>query len=188
MEIFFFSYLKKRFWYGIDPSDENKFNDFVNKLFPESKKECEEFMRHKTFMVYPGIVKSKGIKIHKCIQNPGEFVVTLGKCYHTGFNMGYNCAEAVNFATKSWLTYGHKAKSCKCDNDSVKMDMKNFMKNMVKRKKQNSKKKKIDVNNNIKLRNKKKIKDKKETNFLNKKTKRAEEINYNTRSVKRKTL
>ena len=95
-------------------------------------------MRHKTFLLHPLIVMSKGIKIHKCLQNPGEFVITLGRCYHAGFNMGYNCAEAVNFANRSWINFGIKAKSCNCQNDSVKVDMNYFMKNLIRRKKLDS--------------------------------------------------
>lgn len=73
------------------------------------------------------------------MQNPGEFVITFGKCYHAGFNMGFNCAEAVNFATKSWVNSAVKVKSCECQNDSVKIDMGYFLRNLVKRKKIDSK-------------------------------------------------
>lgn len=37
------------------------------------------------------------------VQNPGEFIITFNKTFHAGFNMGYNLAEAVNFATPLWL-------------------------------------------------------------------------------------
>jgi hypothetical protein len=92
-------------------------------------------MRHKTFLFNPLLALSKGIKVHKCLQNPGEFVITLAKSYHAGFNMGFNCAEAVNFATKSWINLGMKAKSCDCQSGSVKVDMNYFLGNLVKKKK-----------------------------------------------------
>ena len=106
-------------------------------------------MRHKTFLVNPSIILKKKIKVHKVLQNPGEFVITLGKCYHAGFNMGYNCAEAVNFANKNWINFGIKAKSCNCQKDSVRIDMNYFMGNLLKKKKLNSEERKILVSNKI---------------------------------------
>jgi hypothetical protein len=91
-------------------------------------------MRHKTFLINPEIIKQKGINIYRCIQKPGEFVITFGGCYHEGFNMGFNCAEAVNFATKNWIDIGLKAKFCKCQKDSVQIEMEKFCKNLVEKK------------------------------------------------------
>ena len=62
----------------------------------------------------------------KALHKPGEFIVSRASAYHSGFNFGFNIAEAVNFAVKDWLTAGAKAKFCSCVNDSVRIDMKNF--------------------------------------------------------------
>lgn len=122
-------------------------------------------MRHKTFLFYPGLALSKGIQVNKCLQNPGEFVITLAKGYHAGFNMGFNCAEAVNFATKSWINLGAKAKSCDCQSGSVKVDMKYFMRNLTKNKKlENKDKQESDGKNKKSSGNKKKL-------FIDKKSK-----------------
>lgn len=106
-------------------------------------------MRHKTFLINPSILLNKKIKIHKVLQKPGEFIITLGKCYHAGFNMGYNCAEAVNFANRNWIRFGFKAKSCNCRKDSVKINMRNFMKNLLMKKKLTIKEKKFLIGNNV---------------------------------------
>lgn len=57
------------------------------------------------------------------IHREGEFVITYPYGYHSGFNLGYNCAESVNFATEAWLNYGRIAKKCDCEADSVWVDV-----------------------------------------------------------------
>ena len=47
-------------------------------------------------------------------QAAGEFVVLNAGAYHSGFNLGFNCAEAVNFATRAWLRDGAAASRCTC--------------------------------------------------------------------------
>jgi hypothetical protein len=59
------------------------------------------------------------IKVNKLVHYEGEFVITYPYGYHSGFNLGYNCAESVNFATEAWLNYGRIARKCDCEPDSV---------------------------------------------------------------------
>jgi hypothetical protein len=40
-----------------------------------------------------------------------------------GYNLGYNCAEAINFALPRWLEIGKKALACRCVRDSVRIDI-----------------------------------------------------------------
>eukprot|EP00955_Chlamydomonas_euryale_P047780 353794-Chlamydomonas_euryale.AAC.3 len=64
-------------------------------------------------------------------QEKGEFVVLNAAAYHSGFNMGFNCAEAINFATPAWIDVGKAAVPCHCRWDAVKISMSLFDPNWV---------------------------------------------------------
>ena len=76
--------------------------------------------------------KLKGdLKISKVLQKEGEFIVAFSGAYHTGFNWGYNIAEAVNFATKEWINIFPECKLCKCYSDNVSINPCEFIKNLI---------------------------------------------------------
>ena len=57
-------------------------------------------------------------------------MISRAAAYHSGFNFGFNIAEAVNFALLRWLDLAGKVNSCNCVNDSVRINMGNFIKNI----------------------------------------------------------
>lgn len=64
--------------------------------------------------------KHKDLKISRIEHHPGEIMIVFGGAYHEGFNLGFNIAEAVNYATVDWLGELSQVKFCKCFRKSVK--------------------------------------------------------------------
>ncbi|KAI1857986.1 hypothetical protein JX265_011016 [Neoarthrinium moseri] len=113
-------------WYSISQGDARRFEAAMKSIWPTDAKACDQFLRHKAFLISPNHLLSHfNIRVNKCISYPGEFVVTYPYGYHSGYNLGYNCAEAVNFALDSWLPMGKIAKKCECAQaqDSVWIDV-----------------------------------------------------------------
>lgn len=113
-------------WYSISQRDARRFEAAMKSIWPTEAKACDQFLRHKAFLISPQhLLQHYNIKVNKCVSYPGEFVVTYPYGYHSGFNLGYNCAEAVNFALDTWLPMGKIAKKCECAQaqDSVWIDV-----------------------------------------------------------------
>jgi len=113
-------------WYSISQGDARRFEAAMKSIWPTDAKACDQFLRHKTFLISPShLLQNFNIKVNKIVAHPGEFVITFPYGYHSGYNLGYNCAEAVNFALDSWLEYGRVAKKCDCSQaqDSVWIDV-----------------------------------------------------------------
>lgn len=105
-------------------------------LFPGESKQCPEWLRHKSYLASPQVLTSQNIKPSVLVQKQNEFVITFPHGYHSGFNMGFNCAESVNFATEGWTKYGRKARACTCIGDSVRIDVDQLLERIEYRKKE----------------------------------------------------
>ena len=93
-------------------------------IWPTDAKSCDQFLRHKTYLISPHLLQTQfNIKVNRLVHYEGEFVITFPYGYHSGYNIGYNCAESVNFATEAWLDYGKVAKKCNCEADNVWVDV-----------------------------------------------------------------
>ncbi|KAF2397044.1 hypothetical protein EJ06DRAFT_158545 [Trichodelitschia bisporula] len=111
-------------WYSISQEDARRFEHAMRTLWPNDAKHCDQFLRHKTYLISPEKLKAQfNITVNRLVHYEGEFVITYPYGYHSGFNLGYNCAESVNFATEEWLNYGRIAKKCNCEEDSVWVDV-----------------------------------------------------------------
>ena len=110
-------------WYSVDLDSNDDFEKLARANFKDCFRECPEFLRHKTTLIDPAVLLKNGIKLHKTHQGPREFVVARAKAYHAGFNAGFNIAEAVNFALPAWIEIGKNVQYCKCEKDSVRIEM-----------------------------------------------------------------
>lgn len=111
-------------WYSISQEDARRFEAAMRSVWPTDSKNCDQFLRHKTYLISPQLLQSQyNIRVNRLVHHEGEFVITFPYGYHSGYNLGYNCAESVNFATEAWLDYGRVAKKCNCEADSVWVDV-----------------------------------------------------------------
>lgn len=119
-----------KYWFAISSEHADRFERYMHQVFSaqEGQKElCKAFLRHKTFIVTPELLRAAKIPYATMIQRPNEFIITFPRGYHMGFNTGYNLAESTNFATQRWVDYGKDAVQCHCTPDSVHIDMAPFM-------------------------------------------------------------
>lgn len=98
-----------KMWYGVPGKDAVKLEAAMRKHLPDLFAEQPDLLHKLVTQLSPSILTSEGVPIYRCIQNPGEFVLTFPRSYHSGFNCGFNCAEAVNVAPVDWLPHGHNA-------------------------------------------------------------------------------
>lgn len=111
-------------WYAVAAGeDSRRFEHLMESNYHHAKKDCPEYLRHKRSLVSPTILKKAGIPYTRTVQYPGDAIVTYPGSYHSGFNTGFNVAEATNFAVPEWIPYGRTAKVCNCRPDSVRLDV-----------------------------------------------------------------
>lgn len=93
-------------WYGIPGYDAEKFEAAMRSTVPELFEKQPNLLFQLVTMLSPEVLLNKGVHCYAIDQGPGEFVITFPKAYHAGFNHGFNCNEAVNFAPPDWVSYG----------------------------------------------------------------------------------
>ncbi|KAG0340653.1 hypothetical protein BG000_011431 [Podila horticola] len=110
-------------WYCIPPDYSERFERIAQGIFSQDFKQCPQFLRHKTHLISPSSLTNDGVPFNRLVQHEGEFVLTFPFAYHSGYNLGFNCAESINFALENWIDIGRKAESCRCITDSVQIDV-----------------------------------------------------------------
>ncbi|KAI5126081.1 Lysine-Specific Demethylase 4C [Manis pentadactyla] len=114
-------------WYAVPPDNDQCLERLAKDLFPASASGCGAFLRQKFALMSPTVLRDNGISFSWVMQEAGEFMVTFPYGYHTGFNHGFNCAEAIKFATPHWIDYGKAASQCSCREARVSFPMDVFV-------------------------------------------------------------
>ncbi|KAI9921147.1 hypothetical protein PsorP6_001848 [Peronosclerospora sorghi] len=93
-------------WYGIPSASAAHFERTIQSLTPELFGTQPDLHMQLVTMFSPAVLRQHGVPVYRATHRPNEFIVTFPSAYHAGFNTGFNCAEAVNFATMDWLPWG----------------------------------------------------------------------------------
>ncbi|XP_059666927.1 lysine-specific demethylase JMJ18-like isoform X2 [Cornus florida] len=99
----------KKIWYGIPGRHASALENAMRKHLPDLFEEQPDLLHELVTQLSPSVLKSEGVPVYRAVQHSGEFVLTFPRAYHSGFNCGFNCAEAVNVAPVDWLEHGQSA-------------------------------------------------------------------------------
>ncbi|XP_074567076.1 lysine-specific demethylase JMJ703-like [Curcuma longa] len=104
-----------KIWYGVAGKDALKLEAAMKKHLPDLFEEQPDLLHNLVTQFSPSLLRLEGVPVHRCVQNEGEFILTFPRAYHSGFNCGFNCAEAVNVAPVDWLPHGQHAVELYCE-------------------------------------------------------------------------
>uniref|UniRef100_A0A8C8ILF4 [histone H3]-trimethyl-L-lysine(4) demethylase n=1 Tax=Oncorhynchus tshawytscha TaxID=74940 RepID=A0A8C8ILF4_ONCTS len=93
-------------WYGAPGYAAEKLEGVMKKLAPELFESQPDLLHQLVTIMNPNTLMNHGVPIYRTNQCAGEFVITFPRAYHSGFNQGFNFAEAVNFCTMDWMPMG----------------------------------------------------------------------------------
>ncbi|KAF7654696.1 hypothetical protein LDENG_00066550 [Lucifuga dentata] len=95
-------------WYGAPGYAAEHLEAVMKKLAPELFESQPDLLHQLVTIMNPNTLMNNGVPIYRTNQCAGEFVITFPRAYHSGFNQGFNFAEAVNFCTMDWMPIGRK--------------------------------------------------------------------------------
>ena len=93
-------------WYCIPAEYSQQFERLMRTRLPHLFEAQPDLLHSLVTILSPKEIKAAGIPVYRVQQNARSYIITFPYSYHAGFNTGYNCAEAVNFAPVDWLPFG----------------------------------------------------------------------------------
>ena len=94
-------------WYGLPGDCADRFEEVMKQEAPELFESQPDLLHQLVTIMNPNVFVDRGLPVSRLDQQAGEFVITFPRAYHSGFNQGYNFAEAVNFSPYDWLPIGY---------------------------------------------------------------------------------
>uniref|UniRef100_A0A5F9DCF3 Lysine-specific demethylase 5B n=1 Tax=Oryctolagus cuniculus TaxID=9986 RepID=A0A5F9DCF3_RABIT len=95
-------------WYGVPGYAAEQLETVMKKLAPELFVSQPDLLHQLVTIMNPNTLMTHEVPVYRTNQCAGEFVITFPRAYHSGFNQGFNFAEAVNFCTVDWLPLGRQ--------------------------------------------------------------------------------
>uniref|UniRef100_A0A673L5E1 Protein Jumonji-like n=1 Tax=Sinocyclocheilus rhinocerous TaxID=307959 RepID=A0A673L5E1_9TELE len=95
-------------WYSIPAEEKTKLDKVVHTLLQANGTPGLE-MLEKNIMISPEVLCREGIKVHRTVQQSGQFVVVFPGAFVSRVCCGYSVSETVHFATPQWMNLGYEA-------------------------------------------------------------------------------
>ncbi|KAL0962212.1 hypothetical protein UPYG_G00337160 [Umbra pygmaea] len=101
-------------WYSVPAEEKGKLDKVVHTLLQANGTPGLE-MLEKNIMISPEVLCREGIKVHRTVQQSGQFIVCFPGTFVAKVCCGYSVSETVHFATPQWMNLGYQAaKDLKC--------------------------------------------------------------------------
>ncbi|XP_075069202.1 protein Jumonji isoform X1 [Mixophyes fleayi] len=94
-------------WYCIPAEEEGKLDKVVHTLLQANGTPGLQ-MLESNVMISPEVLCKEGIKVHRTVQQSGQFVVCFPGSFVSKVCCGYSVSETVHFATTQWTSMGFK--------------------------------------------------------------------------------
>ncbi|KAK7378475.1 hypothetical protein VNO80_03917 [Phaseolus coccineus] len=93
-------------WYSVPGKFAVNFETIWKKYLPDLHAGKPHMQHNMEMQLSCSILKAEGIPVYRCVQYPREFILVFPGAYHSGFDCGFNCSEAISFAPLEWLLHG----------------------------------------------------------------------------------
>ncbi|XP_062847089.1 protein Jumonji isoform X2 [Trichomycterus rosablanca] len=95
-------------WYCIPATEKSKLDKVVHTLLQANGTPGLE-MLEKNIMISPEVLRRAGVKVHRTVQQSGQFMVCFPGTFVSKVCCGYSVSETVHFATAEWMKLGYEA-------------------------------------------------------------------------------